>query len=444
MDSKSKGIAWVGNIYKKFESMCMEVDDMVCQLQTVGANVKQLCTELVQEVLPSSPTNSVEEINLSLVQNVGVTGYEDSNVSVDEDHSKKELINSSSVESKQLCTELMQEMLPSSPTNSVEEINLSLVQNAGFTAYEDSNISVDEDHSQKELINSPSVGCKQFCAELMQEELPSSPTNSVEEINLSLVQNAGVTAYEDSNISVDEDHSQKELINSSSVESKQFWTELMQEELPSSPTNLVEEINSSLVQNAGLTAYKDSNISVDGNHYQKELINSSSVKSIENVYFGLSLEQSTEDESALADCSGIIPSDSVMLAQACKNELQYIDSTLADTSLELMEEASDKSVSEMELEAVLVPSFDEVKLEESCIIVYSNELHSLSNEAGEHRSYMKKFREAFSSKSRLAKRINEQHAESTKEKGNGVGPSIQTNKSESQDMEFCESDWEII
>ena len=51
------------------------------------------------------------------------------------------------------------------------------------------------------------------------------------------------------------------------------------------------------------------------------------------------------------------------------------------------EEASHKSVSKEELEAVPVPSFDKVKLEESCIIVNSSELQSLSNESGERRSY---------------------------------------------------------
>ena len=171
---------------------------------------------------------------------------------------------------------------------------------------------------------------------------------------------------------------------------KQFCTELMLDVLPSSPTNSLEELNSSLMQNAGVTAFEDSNISVDEDHSQKELINSSSVGSIEDVHFGLSLEQSTEDESGLA-------SDSVLLAQTCKNKLQDIDSTLDDTSLELTEEASHKSVSEVELEAVHVPYVDKIKLEESCITVYSSELHSLFNEAGERRSYKKKFREAFSS-----------------------------------------------
>ncbi|XVF27510.1 hypothetical protein REPUB_Repub14bG0113800 [Reevesia pubescens] len=214
---------------------------------------------------------------------------------------------------------------------------------------------------------------------------------------------------------------------------KQFCIELMEEVLPSSPTNSVKELNSFLAQNAGVTAYEDSNISVDEDHPQKELIHSSSTISAEDVNFDLSSEQSTEDESALAHSSCFIPSDSdsVILAQACKLELQDIDSTLDDTSLE-------------STEAVPAPSFAKVNLEESCIRVDCSELHSLSNKVGERRSFKKKFWEAFSSKSRLAKQDNEKRAGSSKEKGNSVGLSSETNKSESQDIEFCESDWEII
>ncbi|XP_021294452.1 uncharacterized protein LOC110424237 [Herrania umbratica] len=279
MDSKSKGIAWVGNIYQKFEAMCMEVDDMVCEetfrcvenhLQTVGANVKQFCTEFMQDVLLSPRAKSVEERNLSLVQNTGVTACENSNITIDEDKSQKELIHSSSVQS------------------------------------------------------------------------------------------------------------------------------------------------------------------VDDVHFG----------SVDDVHFGLSSEQSTKDESALAH-SGSIPSDSVILAQACKNELQDTDSTLDDTSLETTEEASHQSVSEVELEAALL-SLDEAKLEESCIIVDSGDLQSQSNEAGKRRSYKKKFRESFSSKLRLRKQDREQHAGSSKEKGKNAGRSSQTDKAKSQDMEFSESDWELV
>lgn len=56
----------------------------------------------------------------------------------------------------------------------------------------------------------------------------------------------------------------------------------------------------------------------------------------------------------------------------------------------------------------------------------------------------KKFREAFSSKPWSGKRNNEQVAELSEQKGNGVGLSRETNKYESLDVGFSESDWEII
>ncbi|MBA0694509.1 hypothetical protein Goari_004793 [Gossypium aridum] len=197
---------------------------------------------------------------------------------------------------------------------------------------------------------------------------------------------------------------------------RQLCTELMQEVLPSSPTNSKEELNLSLLQNAAVTANKDSNISVNKDCIQKELIH---VKYIKNIHLGSSSGQSTETERGLA--------------QACKNEAHDTDSTLDDALLE------SKAVPKLELETVPapVPSLNKVKLEESCIVVDSSELHSLSNELQERRSFKEKFQEALSLKSRLWKPDDEQHR-------NSVEQSSESNKSESQEMGFSESDWEII
>ncbi|XP_039047897.1 uncharacterized protein LOC120188572 [Hibiscus syriacus] len=173
---------------------------------------------------------------------------------------------------------------------------------------------------------------------------------------------------------------------------KQFCTELMQEVLPSSPTNSKEEHDSSLVQNADV-AHEDSNTSVDKERIKKKLIHASSVEYVEDPHLCLSSEHCAEYECALA--------------KACKHEAWDIDCTLDDNLLESKEGASHKSVPILELEAVPVPSFNKVKLEESCIIVDSSELYSLSNELRDYRSFKKKFWEAFSSKSRLSKLYNQ-------------------------------------
>ncbi|KAL1165797.1 hypothetical protein V6Z11_A06G153500 [Gossypium hirsutum] len=181
---------------------------------------------------------------------------------------------------------------------------------------------------------------------------------------------------------------------------KQFCTELMQ-----------ENFNLSLLQNAAVIANKDSNISVNKDCIQKELIHA---KYIKNIHLGSSSGQSTENERGLA--------------QACKNEAHDTDSTLDDALLE------SKAVPKLELETVPapVPSQNKVKHEESCIVVDNSELHSLSNELQERRSF-----KAFSLKSRLWKPDDEQHR-------NSVEQSSESNKSESQEMGFSESDWEII
>jgi hypothetical protein len=61
-----KGIAWVGNIYNKFEAMCLEVEETMyqdtakyveSQVQTVGASVKRFYSDVMQDLLPPSCTD---------------------------------------------------------------------------------------------------------------------------------------------------------------------------------------------------------------------------------------------------------------------------------------------------------------------------------------------------------------------------------------------------
>ncbi|GAV64049.1 hypothetical protein CFOL_v3_07567 [Cephalotus follicularis] len=64
MDIKSKGITWVGNFYQKIETICLEVDNIVTnqdtikyvenQVQTAGGSLKKFCSSVVQDLLPPS------------------------------------------------------------------------------------------------------------------------------------------------------------------------------------------------------------------------------------------------------------------------------------------------------------------------------------------------------------------------------------------------------
>ncbi|XP_059290796.1 uncharacterized protein LOC132044321 [Lycium ferocissimum] len=106
MDFTSRGIAWMGKIGEKLENLCSDVDarsqeplDFVeSQLQIAGANLKQFCSEFIQEILPAPLSDAEEETsNLSSEQNREDQhpASELSNISVEEDN-KDELSHSNS------------------------------------------------------------------------------------------------------------------------------------------------------------------------------------------------------------------------------------------------------------------------------------------------------------------------------------------------------------
>lgn len=79
MDSMDiKGIAWVGNIYQKFEAMCLEVEEAMCQetakyvenqVQTVGASMKRFCSDVMQDLVPPSSKELSRVASADLILN---------------------------------------------------------------------------------------------------------------------------------------------------------------------------------------------------------------------------------------------------------------------------------------------------------------------------------------------------------------------------------------
>lgn len=79
MDSMDvKGIAWVGNIYQKFEAMCLEVEEAMCQetakyvenqVQTMGASMKRFCSDVMQDLLPPSSKDLSKVASAELLLN---------------------------------------------------------------------------------------------------------------------------------------------------------------------------------------------------------------------------------------------------------------------------------------------------------------------------------------------------------------------------------------
>ncbi|XP_014522083.1 uncharacterized protein LOC106778617 isoform X1 [Vigna radiata var. radiata] len=75
-----KCITWVGNMFQKFEDICVDVDDAMFeetvnylgnQMQTVGESVKKICSEVMQDLrpLPSCDFDEISASELPINQN---------------------------------------------------------------------------------------------------------------------------------------------------------------------------------------------------------------------------------------------------------------------------------------------------------------------------------------------------------------------------------------
>ncbi|XP_050205573.1 uncharacterized protein LOC126655421 isoform X2 [Mercurialis annua] len=80
-----KGISWVGNIYQKFEAMCLEVEEIMYedtvkyvenQVQTVGSNVKKFYSDVMLDLLPPSSVDAaklaVSDVPYDFYSDVGI------------------------------------------------------------------------------------------------------------------------------------------------------------------------------------------------------------------------------------------------------------------------------------------------------------------------------------------------------------------------------------
>lgn len=75
-----KGITWVGNIFQKFEDIYVEVEDAVFeetvkyignQMQTVGESVKKIYSDVMQDLLPDLGETSASELPIDQCTDVG-------------------------------------------------------------------------------------------------------------------------------------------------------------------------------------------------------------------------------------------------------------------------------------------------------------------------------------------------------------------------------------
>ncbi|XP_030484611.2 uncharacterized protein LOC115701061 [Cannabis sativa] len=94
-----QGITWVGNVYEKFEAMCLEVEEIMYQdtvkyvenqVQTVGASMKRFYSDVLQDLLPPSSLDSekISPCGFIIEQDSGERNGRKPNVMKKKEHAK--------------------------------------------------------------------------------------------------------------------------------------------------------------------------------------------------------------------------------------------------------------------------------------------------------------------------------------------------------------------
>ncbi|KAF8409017.1 hypothetical protein HHK36_005088 [Tetracentron sinense] len=395
MDLQCKGITWVGNIYQKFEAMCLELDDIMCQdtvqyvenqVQTVGASANKICSDVMQDLLPPSSVDPVKGAapDFSLEQNTEIGTDKKSKVGIDEDPINIDIDQSTELdvialaENKQGHASSFSGLTPSS----VDPVNgacskISLGQNDDVEMYKKSNVDIEENPVKE----------KPHSSEMSEVIAP-----------------------------VDKDSRRAGFSDSSA--------------LPYSDS-ILPVISCNKVMEMGLTP----SIGV------------------------LSAESDGADTSTINETVFMMGSEIEHKQYCHSGQLEafmlYPEIAVTGRSEEPDTEVSNgNGVTEPGMETI--EPFHKVKLEGSCVMVDSNELCFVSHGEGKHRSYKKKIRDAFASKMKLAKKqeyeqleiwYRDVNAGSNQQRVENSKLSILTRDFDSKQIpthDFCESDWELL
>ncbi|CAL5444361.1 unnamed protein product [Camellia sinensis] len=391
-----KVMDWVEEIRQKFEILCLEVDGVVHetvganienQVQTMGANIKQFCSEFVHDVMPSFSPDFMEgvapELSPQQNKNVNLTAQESSMIGVDIDP-KKGLCNKNSL-AHQYCMEPVDEKRIDLLSKKKDDIGMS----------EKLNVSVMENATAK----------KPFPT-----EIPVVVDTAEKDSNLTSLF-CGVNASDD-----------------------ERWDG--QDDL-STPVSL-DGYHSCMKEGetTGLTTADNSNV----------LPSANSVILVESCKCGVSDTGLTS-----VDACSAISSDSCWLGFELPNEVSesedYVSIADSEGSDNVgTEKFTDGQVIEPAMETT---NFSELKLDESCIVVDSAKLCSVCLRAAKSQSYKKKICEAFTAKMKSAKEQQapgneDRDAGLNQHKGERLAPPALTTKIETVDHDFCDSEWEII
>ncbi|GMY32004.1 hypothetical protein FCV25MIE_27246 [Fagus crenata] len=480
MDLNHKGITWVGNLYQKFEAVCQEVDDIVSkdtvkyvgnQLQNVGGSVKKFYSDVVQDVLPPivDPVKR-EAQSVALKSNTAINTYLKSMIGGEEmqvdtvikqshvepkavDHVKNQLPDASNG------PHLVNQTPPTSGDSLEEaETDSTLQKVDDVLTNENPNESTEEyviEESAPEVLELISPGDKESCEVLTEENvIEESASEVLELISPGDKESCEVLISSKFN---DDNHENvfgvlAEVSPASSFHSMEFQSSPKMGTVCDSLEDITEVVSDvSSILTSSETA---------------EMSPLSSSSSLLAESFSLSGKSPDNSSSAVScnnpgdcvcDSSSKVCSSTPAPVISCKNK--SVESVLASSSSSILSLESigfsddlNYDINDPGMETIEL--CDEVKLDESCVIVEPSELYAVSHRARKFRSYRKKIQDAFGSRKRLVKEY-EQLAiwyggidmGSSKDGSQPLLPSIPAKPLDSKDLQLepsYDNGWELL
>ncbi|RVX09230.1 hypothetical protein CK203_015466 [Vitis vinifera] len=431
-----KGITWVGNMYQKFETICLEVEDIMYQdtvkyfenhvkyvedqVETVGESVKKFCSEIVQDLL--------------LPDSLEVT---DSNLSLDQ-HDNVKLCKKPKVGIK-------------------EEAKVGIKEEAKVGFKEEPKVSIKEEfikfdidrlteHSEIADLNEDVEHKSSFTGlhgvnNLFQSYSGNSVTGACSDLHL--VQNddgvmcKNLDAGDVSRLPSSLNENCENKCNQMAITSSPASVEITECNLEGAICNEIADVTAISVDLPSVPLVES--VGKEG----REMVFSSRG--------GLSSELN----------AGNIPMDNgVGSLIGSFRDIQHNET--AEKDLLSHSEGSDGwNIDAIEINDVIEQGIettkdllDKMKLEDACVMVDGDELHVVSHREGKVWLVKKKLRNAFYSKRRLARKEYERLAvwhrvidsESNQPGAEGLTPSPSTDsdKRTSPDDDFCQSEWELL
>ncbi|KAI9177113.1 hypothetical protein LWI28_011221 [Acer negundo] len=420
-----KGITWVGHVYQKFETMCLEVEDIMYQdtvkfvenqVQTVGASVKKFYSDVMQDILPPSSMDLVKgdaAFNMIAEKHHDVGIYKKPKVAMKEEAVK--VANKPLTEDSQVTADMDKDASHGASFHGF------LIEDSSFHSSSGNNVSGACSDLYSSLYNNRS----------MHDKLSLGVTKISREQDLRPSETSGAithTGKDTSRISsfydLDKNH------EPSSCDQIGFSPTPTPVTLEPTESNSGEEIWDEFESEKKGTPH----VLTDSPSYEdcNEIENRSAHSSC-NV-------ESANGSSADGDVQpGKFSDKGIFVCHSGQSE---------DSSTDTVQSSS---VVEQELEA-----FEPVgnfKAEETCVLVNGDELHFVPHKEGKYKPYKKKIRDVITSRMRSArkreyKQLALRYGEDVKSNQEQAGSSKPTKLVEgtkrSPSPDNCEFEWELL